>query len=449
MNIAYLDPPYSRYFARLARQLVERSGGGSVVALLSSPSYRLYTAGDRSVVWSPGLPTRHAELPPPLERASWEPSVEPATLEAAFSHAVEWFKAQFAAERTEVCLVFSDARPFSAAARIAADALGVVCVYFERGAFRYRTCSLSTRGLNARFELPAVQGDPHIVGLREEELPARRPTEPWLRWRFVLFMLHHGVTGMLDRRRRAMHHKRYHFFNYLRIAWSELGTRFDNPAPVAARREHPVVLLPLQLPTDSQFVLHSPFRHNQELLDFVVHRARQALPGAEVLVKKHPMDVRSYRLPEGARFIEGHLGRHYAVADCVVCINSTAGFEAAVHGKPVVCFGRSFYTSHRQIVRANRDNFHRRLARAVARGDDPAAGHELRAAVLRYYQAPGDVWSCLQEDLRRTAEIVMQHLEAARARVLRSRPALRRPPAEEGTAREALRLRAGRSRAPI
>jgi capsular polysaccharide export protein len=213
-----------------------------------------------------------------------------------------------------------------------------------------------------------------------------------------------------------MHHKRYHFFNYLRIAWSELGTRFDNPAPVAARREHPVVLLPLQLPTDSQFVLHSPFRHNQELLDFVVEGTRRALPGAEVLVKKHPMDVRSYRLPEGARYIEGHLGRYYPAADCVVCINSTAGFEAAVHGKPVVSFGRSFYTSHRQVTCATRENFSRRLARAVARCDDPEAGRDLRASVLRFYQAPGDVWAYTADDLQRTADIVLQHVCAAGVR---------------------------------
>jgi capsular polysaccharide export protein len=413
VNVAYLDPPYSRYFHVLARHLCERMGGGNVVALLSSPSYRLYTAGDRSLLWSPGRPTQRTALPPAIERASWAPGLDVNTLQETFSHAVEWFKARFAEERTEVCLVFSDARPFSAAARIAADALGVTCMYFERGAFRYRTSSLGTSGLNARFDLLAVQRASGVKGLSEEELPARRPTEAWLRLRFLLFMLHHGLAGMLQPARRAMHHKRYHFFNYLRIAWSEMRSRAGEPTTPVARGEQPVVLLPLQLPTDSQFVLHSPFRHNQELLDFVVDRARQALPRAEVLVKKHPMDVRSYRLPEGARFIEGHLGRYYAAADCVVCINSTAGFEAAVHGKPVVCFGRSFYTSHRLVTRATRENFHRRLASAVARGDDPAAGRELRAAVLRYYQAPGDVWAYTADDLRRTADIVLQQFQAA------------------------------------
>ena len=415
MNIAYLDPPYSRYFSRLARRLSERTGG-SVIALLSSPSYRLYTGGDRCSVWSPGRAAQRTPLPKPIERASWAPGVNDIALEEAFSHAVEWIKARFVAERIEVCLVFSDARPFSAAARVAADALGVTCLYFERGAFRYRTSSLSTQGLNGRFDLLAAQDVSAIKGLSEGELPARRPTEAWLRFRFLLFMLHHGLAGMLRPRRRAMHHKRYHFFNYLRIALSESHARSGEPASPLEPADHPVVLLPLQLPTDSQFVQHSPFRHNQELLDFVVEGVRRALPGAEILVKKHPMDVRSYRLPEGARYVQGHLGRYYPAADCVVCINSTAGFEAAVHGKPVVSFGRSFYTSHRQVTCATRENFSRRLARAVARCDDPEAGRELRASVLRFYQAPGDVWAYTAEDLQRTADIVLQHVRAASVR---------------------------------
>lgn len=419
MNVAYLDPPYSRYFSRLARRLCELDGGGSVIGLLSSPSYRLYTAGDRCLVWTPGRATRRTPLPPAIERASWESDVDIPTLEDAFSHAVEWLRERFAAERTQVCFVFSDARPFSAAARIAAESLGVTCIYFERGAFRYRTSSVSHSGLNARFDFLAAQGESSIEGLSEDELPTRRPTEPWLRLRFLLFMLQHRLAGMVRPRRRAMHHKRYHFFNYLRIAWSEIRPRAGEPTAPMTRDDHPMVLLPLQLPTDSQFVLHSPFRHNQELLDFVVGRARQALPGVQVLVKKHPMDVRSYRLPKGARFIDGPLGRYYAAADCVVCINSTAGFEAAVHGKPVVSFGRSFYTSHPHVIGATREDFAKSLVRAIARGDDPVAGRELRAAVLRYYQAPGDVWAYTVDDLQRTADIVLQQFKAA---------AVRRPP---------------------
>ena len=110
MNVAYLDPPYSRYFHKLAVRLVQPSGG-DVVALLSCPAYRLYAGGDRTEVWTPGEPAQAHDVPPAFERAGWAQTDSP-EFRRAFSHAVEWFKERFAAERTDVCLVFSDARPF-------------------------------------------------------------------------------------------------------------------------------------------------------------------------------------------------------------------------------------------------------------------------------------------------------------------------------------------------
>jgi len=68
------------------------------------------------------------------------------------------------------------------------------------------------------------------------------------------------------------------------------------------------------------------------------------------------------------------------------------------------------------VTCVTRENFSRRLARAVARCDDPEAGRELRASVLRFYQAPGDVWAYTAEDLQRTADIVLQHVRAASVR---------------------------------
>ena len=105
MNVAYLDPPYSRYFHKLAARLVQPSGG-SVVALLSCPAYRLYAGGDRAQVWEPGVPAQEHVLPQAFERAGWAQPGSPA-FGRAFSHAVEWFKERFAAERIDICLVFS------------------------------------------------------------------------------------------------------------------------------------------------------------------------------------------------------------------------------------------------------------------------------------------------------------------------------------------------------
>ncbi|HWH73661.1 MAG TPA: hypothetical protein VNV16_05300 [Methylibium sp.] len=420
MNIAYLDPPYSRYFHDLAGRLAAGSGG-SVTALLSCPAYKLYTGGDRCEVWRSGDADAEVPLPSEFARAAWARTEAP-TFRRAFAHAVAWFKQRFAAERIELCLVFSDARPFSQAARVAAEALGVVCIYFERGAFRNRTASLSSLGLNARFDLAVAQRDEDAVqGLAPEALPPRRPTERWLRLRFLAFMVLNAWACSRDPGLRPMQHKTYHPFNYLRIWLRERVARRQARADRRVRRiapgaTDPVVLLPLQLQTDSQFVLYSPFPHNQGLLDFVVPRITAALPGARVLVKRHPMDVRRYRLPPGAEFVEGNLARLHSRATMLVCLNSNTGFEAALRGLPVLCFADSFYTASPQILRVGREDFADAVAEAATRGHDAEAGRRLRAAVLRHYQAPGDAWAYTAADLDATVEIVRQHARAAQAR---------------------------------
>ena len=160
--------------------------------------------------------------------------------------------------------------------------------------------------------------------------------------------------------------------------------------------------------------MYSPFRHNQELIDFVVPGVREVLPGATVLVKRHPMDVRDFRLPEGAVFVDGNLAAYVRRAALMVCLNSGAGFEAAVHGKPVLCFADSFYTGCLPAQRTRRETFTDDLRAAVARGDDLQAGSQLQAEVLRAYQAPGDVWAYVDADLDASAAIVLQHVGAAR-----------------------------------
>lgn len=416
MNVAYLDPPYSRYFHKLAARLVQPSGG-NVVALLSCHAYRLYSGGDRAEVWAPGVPAQEHALPAAFERAGWAQSGSPA-FGRAFSHAVEWFKERFAAERIDICLVFSDARPFSQAAHLAAQELGVVCVFFERGAFRYRTASLSTQGLNARFCLKQAAGSAVLEAMPPFELPPRRTVEPWLKLRFVGFMALNGLLDSLQPQRRPMQHKSYHFFNYLRIALQQF--RAEHPELPAAQvpepppTDGPVVVLPLQLPTDSQFVMYSPFKHNQELVDFVSRQVRAVLPDAQLLVKKHPMDVRDYRMPSGARWIGGNLARFHERRVVFVCLNSNVGFEAAIHGKPVLCFADSFYTGHPSVTRVSREDFAQQLTAAAARADDLAAGRALLAAVLRHYQSPGDVWAYEGVDLDVTAGVLMRHVRAAR-----------------------------------
>lgn len=416
MNFAYVDPPYSLHFHALGQRLAAATGG-QAVALLSSPAYRLYTGTDRTLVLQRDPTERADHVPATFERMPWsKPLAAQAPL---FAQTVQWLKARMEEEGVGFCLVFSDVRPFSAAVQVAARELGVPCVFVERGAFRLRTSSLSTQGLNARFRLTQARLGEPIEGLATLQGLTRRPSEPWLRTRFLGFMLRNLLAFSVQPWRAALQHKTYRLNHYVRIALRQIANaRHDRAVDAEAGPRLPPgprVLLPLQLETDTQFVLHSPFNRNQELLDFVVEKARAVVPGAVVLVKRHPMDVRGYKLPAGARWVEGNLQRYFASAVAVVCVNSNVGFEAAVAGKRVLCFGDSFYTEDALVARVGTADFAERLGDAVERGDDVEAGRALLSDVLRLYQAPGDVWAYNDGDLEATARIVLQHVAAARA----------------------------------
>jgi capsular polysaccharide export protein len=440
MNIAYLDPPYSRYFQRLAARLAQRTGG-QVTALLSSPAYRLYADGDRSRVWPPG----EAASPPPLPAASahatWSQTVDERFL-GVFWHAVAWFRQCFTEERIDLCLVFSDARPFSLAAAVAARELGVRCVYFERGAFRFATASISTQGLNARFSLKRAAAGAAIDGLPAEASVERRAPEPGLRWHFVRFIVANRLAGLLAPQRRCLQHKRYEIGPYLRLAvsqwWNEHHLRQHDDARLQLAPDAQLVIVPLQLPGDSQVLLHSPFEGNQQFLDFVAGEVRRIAPGARVLVKRHPMDTCRYRMPPGAASIGGNLMRFASRHPLFVCVNSTVGFEAAARGMQVICFGESFYTDHASVALSTPRGFAEVLKSRLGRPGDAAAGRALRAAVLRWYQAPGDAWAFTDRDIEDTADIALEHHRAAGVLVAAPAPTL--PPAPAPGADAAARL---------
>lgn len=414
MKIAYLDPAYSGHFSALAATLARRTGG-EVVALLSSPAYRLYTGEDRTIVWQPGLSEHLRELPHEFDHATWAPMKDARSM-SVFAHAVDWFRQRFTEERIELCLVFSDARPFSVAARLAAAELGVVVLYFERGAFRYSTSSLSTLGLNSRFSLQRAEALPGLVGVAADDPLSRRETEPWLRTRFARFIVHNALACLIDRDRGRIQHKRYAVGPYLRLTWAQWRTEHhldERHEPQVTRGLSPVVV-PLQLATDSQLVLHSPFENNQQFIDFVVGEVQRAMPGTPVLFKRHPMDATSYRLPAGAHLVGGNLARFHRADPILVCINSTVGFEALVRGERVICFAPSFYAGAKSLVMATPASFAKRLQELAHERGDAVAGEALRASVLRCYQAPGDAWAYTSADIEATAGVVMKHFRAAR-----------------------------------
>lgn len=152
------------------------------------------------------------------------------------------------------------------------------------------------------------------------------------------------------------------------------------------------VLLPFQVRSDSQLVLHSPHYGND--LEAVVRELDGALaridPGLRLVAKFHP-----YELPQVQRGYRGLPRRYPRVcfvsdvpmrkllerAQAIVTINSTAGFEALLYEKRVLALGRNFYTAPGIVdCLEGRRELEASLRRLLADRPD----HERRRAFLRY-----------------------------------------------------------------
>jgi len=112
------------------------------------------------------------------------------------------------------------------------------------------------------------------------------------------------------------------------------------------------VFFPLHFPFDSQLTLRAVPFITQE---FVIEIISRYLPfGYKLYVKEHPAAEGWYspemlkyinRIPN-VKLVPRYINAHDLIkkAEMVCVINSTAGFEALLWQKPVITFGRSFYS---------------------------------------------------------------------------------------------------------
>lgn len=157
----------------------------------------------------------------------------------------------------------------------------------------------------------------------------------------------------------------------LRTAVGGLERRRSETA-IATLGDRPFFLLPLQLNSDYQIRVHSPFGDMRAALRFMVKSFAKAAPeDVDLLVKRHPLDAGL--IPW--RRITAALAAHYGVADRVhyistgdiaevlprargtVMVNSTAGTLALNLGKPVAVLGHAVYDIEGVVHQGPLDDF--------------------------------------------------------------------------------------------
>lgn len=263
---------------------------------------------------------------------------------------------------TDVVL-YGDCRPMHVAAHAVAKAQGVAIWVFEEGYIRPDWMTLERDGVNgysklstdpavylaAARDLPLFPNYPPIQSNRRRRLKhsSRYILDTYLSaWRFPHYRSHRPIAGWLEA-----------------AGWCWRLSRRKQTRRRAARAIESLsgkryALFPLQLNSDYQIRLHSPFADMSDAIEQVVASlAQHADPALKLVVKLHPLDngliawrriVDRLSLQHGVAdrvvFLDGgNIDALVARACSLVSVNSTTGTLALASGVPTIALGSAVY----------------------------------------------------------------------------------------------------------
>lgn len=268
-----------------------------------------------------------------------------------------------ARERITDIVLFGDCRPLHMIARRMARERALTVHVFEEGYIRPDWVTLERGGVNGNSSLPT---DPQAylqLAASLPPIPDHPPIPASFRVRAAEAALYYFATWALSPVFRGYRSHRPHGTFAEMVGWA--GRMVRRPLSrfrsfLAGRKlgTRPYFVLPLQLDSDHQIRIHSPFAGMSEAIDAIVASfAAHAPAPAALVVKEHPLDnglkawrpiVRRAAARHGASarlvFIEhGDTDSLVKGALGVVTVNSTTGTLALAAGRPVAVLGTAVY----------------------------------------------------------------------------------------------------------
>ena len=275
-------------------------------------------------------------------------------------------------------ILYGDCRPYHASAHGMARLRGLRVNVMEEGYIRPDFLTLQDDGVNGNSTLPL---DPQWYLDQAEQLSPYDGDLPPVPSTFQARARNTMRNGMASAWMRPYfpysQTPRPHSFLLESVAWCyKLLTRQSeiqrSAAVWEAVKDKPYFTLPLQLNSDYQIRVHSPFGNMRAALRFVIKSFAQHAPqGVFLLVKRHPLDAGLVAW----RRLTNRIAKHYGVADRVsylpdwdiaevvskslgvVTVNSTVGTLALNSGKPVVVLGHAVYKVPGVVHQGNLDDF--------------------------------------------------------------------------------------------
>lgn len=275
-------------------------------------------------------------------------------------------------------ILYGDCRPYHTSAHGMARLRDVRVHVVEEGYIRPDFLTLQDEGVNGNSRLPL---DPQWYRDQAAGLPEQSEDLPQVPSTFkarARNTMRNGLASALMRAYFPFYRThRPHSFLMESAAWAWKLVRKHRDQRRAREEwerigDRPFFALPLQLNSDYQIRVHSPFGNMRAALRFVIKSfARHAPADVLLVVKRHPLDPGLV----GWDRLTRRLASHYGVGDRVVylsdwdiaevvqkslgvvTVNSTVGTLALNGGKSVVVLGHAVYKVPGMVHDAGLDSF--------------------------------------------------------------------------------------------
>ncbi|KGY07245.1 phosphoribosylamine--glycine ligase [Vibrio sinaloensis] len=250
-------------------------------------------------------------------------------------------------------LVHNESRWYHSVAVTLCRELGIPYLVTEQGLIRPHTTVIDPQGCNANSKIE-FDSDSRSNLASESKLHIFNPTDKHDSIKSMFFFFIFLVIFTLERANYSQTVLRYMHNNY---SLRKYTRRIFNKVLRKRRRLFSscegAILLLLQLENDSQFLLHSQFYSNQQVIDLLSQLADEN--GCNLAVKCHPLDEKSYTLSEHAYIVDGEITELSDMASVVFTINSSASIDVLKTKTPLILLGESIYNREGVAQRYNPD----------------------------------------------------------------------------------------------
>ncbi|MBN3804597.1 capsular biosynthesis protein [Paraburkholderia sp. Ac-20336] len=293
----------------------------------------------------------------------------------------DWYAKRLKTANFTDVIMFGDCREIHRPIHPIAETHGLRVHVFEEGYVRPHWLTLEQYGVNGRSQLPR---DPawYLAQRRfTPPSPAGRHTGYNLFERAFHDIRYRAANALFAPRfpHYRSHRPRNGFFEYAGLAARALRQRQHHKVSDQVTRElldakQRYYIFPLQLNSDAQIVVHSPFEGVRQAISKVLTSFATYAPADTCLViKNHPLDTglidhrshalklaRDLGIAERLRFIDaGHLPTLLDNARGVVVVNSTVGLSALHHRRPLMALGTAIYNMPGLTWQGSLDDFWR------------------------------------------------------------------------------------------